>query len=152
MANMSKAEYEALFAPKKPKTEPTQQIFKDPGPNHPLDDDIRWAEIIIGKKLPNTQPQLMPGSAIEYERQDWLLESMKNSTPPVQAVEENGDAISQDFEGYTRKFVKQDWQLIDAIHLLRYSDKEGVNAGTANWSEMGCYKTSTGLWYKERKI
>ncbi len=63
---------------------------------------------------------------------------MRNAPPPVQEVEENGTENSQDFEGYTKKFIRQDWQLLDAIHLLRYSDREGVNAGTANWSEMGC--------------
>lgn len=71
------------------------------------------------------------------------------------------EASDSDFGGYTRKFVKEDWQTHDIHHLLHYMDRHNVNSvhpfegvtesdwpnvGTANWSEMGCYKTSTGLW------
>lgn len=45
------------------------------------------------------------------------------------------------------KFKKEDWQTVDIIHMLRYG-----GSGTANWSEMGCFKTSTGLWYVDRKV
>src|SRR6266404_3945479 len=80
--------------------------------------------------------------------------------PPVQGVMEgdapstNGAAIElhENFAGYTKKFIKHDWQTIDIIHLLRYMDREGPNVGCANWSEMGAMKTSTGLWLLERKI
>src|SRR6516165_2071358 len=72
------------------------------------------------------------------------------------------------------KFVEEDWQHHDIIRLLMKHDaqaiantdgkipKQGainhmtgdkmVSAGTANWSEMGCYKTSTGLWYIDAKL
>lgn len=62
---------------------------------------------------------------------------------------------------YERRFVKEDWQTIDIIHLLRHHDRriqevkdeEPTYApGVANWSEMGCYKTSTGLWLAENLI
>lgn len=45
------------------------------------------------------------------------------------------------------KFKKEDWQTVDIVHLLNYN-----GTGCANWSEMGCYKTSTGLWYVDRKV
>jgi hypothetical protein len=51
----------------------------------------------------------------------------------------------------TSKFVKEDWQTVDIVGLLQRHDN-GTNGGTANWSEMGCYKTSTGLWFINRKI
>ena len=60
--------------------------------------------------------------------------------PPVEEVE-------TEFTGYTRKFIKEPWQVVDIFHLLQYEGK-----GTANWSEMGAYKTSTGLWYIDRKL
>jgi len=54
------------------------------------------------------------------------------------------------------KFVKEDWQTVDIIRLLKRHDEQasrnGQDAGTANWSEMGCYKTSTGLWFMDRKL
>lgn len=75
------------------------------------------------------------------------------------------------------KFQREDWQHHDIIRLLMKHDelarattetkgepKNGIgavdpftgkvlrSAGTANWSEMGCYKTSTGLWFIEQKI
>lgn len=42
-------------------------------------------------------------------------------------------------------FKSTDWQEEDLTHLvpLEYS---------ANWSEMGCYKTTTGLWLAQRRI
>lgn len=45
------------------------------------------------------------------------------------------------------KFKREGWQVHDINHLLEYN-----GGGTANWSEMGCYKTSTGLWYLDRKV
>lgn len=75
------------------------------------------------------------------------------------------------------KFQQEDWQKHDIISLLMKHDENAVAAtakngepkddkaphdrmtgkplragGTANWSEMGCYKTSTGLWLMEQKI
>jgi len=72
------------------------------------------------------------------------------------------------------KFVQEDWQHHDIIRLLMRHDAQAVantdgkipehgamnrmtgdrmvSAGTANWSEMGCYKTSTGLWYINTKL
>lgn len=38
-----------------------------------------------------------------------------------------------------------DWQEADLEHLTKLEV-------SANWSEMGCYKTTTGLWLAERKI
>src|SRR5258708_27438714 len=64
-------------------------------------------------------------------------------TEPVPLLVEE----TQDFEGYKRKFIKEDWQTVDIFHLLRQTTH-----GTANFSEMGCYKTSTGLWYVDRKL
>lgn len=82
-----------------------------------------------------------------------LNDNNSNDTAPVPVVEEEPDLSElQEFAGYDKKFVEQDWQIFDRAHLLKYSDKEGVNVGTANWSEMGCFKTSTGLWYIKRKI
>jgi SNF2 family DNA or RNA helicase len=43
------------------------------------------------------------------------------------------------------KFVAQPWQLEDLAHL---NEQEH----SANWSEMGCYKTSTALWLVEYKV
>lgn len=72
-----------------------------------------------------------------------------NGDTPVEVVDDG----SQDFTGYERKFVRRDWQTVDLVHLLRYVDEHGTgDTGTANWSEMGCYKTSTGLWYIDRKV
>jgi SNF2 family DNA or RNA helicase len=42
------------------------------------------------------------------------------------------------------KFVPQDWQLQDLAHLAELDV-------SANWSEMGCFKTSTVLWLAEHK-
>lgn len=65
----------------------------------------------------------------------------------------------QTTEGYERKFKKESWQTVDIIHLLRHHDKrwseledQTRGAGSANWSEMGCYKTSTGTWLCENLI
>lgn len=69
------------------------------------------------------------------------------------------------FEGYPKKFNQTDWQKFDILHLLYYHDQlvyadyhrlnnknpNGIY-GLANWSEMGCFKTSTGLWLIERLI
>lgn len=73
------------------------------------------------------------------------------------------------------KFKREGWQHHDITRLLMKHDnlarsvtdetgeaEKGAidpmtgkvlrSAGTANWSEMGCYKTSTGLWFIEQKI
>lgn len=42
------------------------------------------------------------------------------------------------------KFTPTNWQLED----LEYLSKRDYSA---NWSEMGCYKTTTGLWLQQRK-
>jgi hypothetical protein len=90
---------------------------------------------------------------------EWIQRVMMKEPTPVQAleVEENGED-SQDFKGYAKKFIRRGWQEIDILHLLRYGedyprylDKDS-NVGTANWSEMGAFKTSTGLWYAEAKL
>lgn len=69
-----------------------------------------------------------------------------NGAAPVEEVEEEV-APELIFQGYQKKFIKEPWQTVDIVHLLNY---EGH--GTANWSEMGAYKTSTGLWFVDRKI
>lgn len=83
------------------------------------------------------------------------------STP---APETNGASFEEsedDFQGYVSKFVRANWQTTDINHLLHFMDRRNPehvdpvddadvaswpNIGTANWSEMGCFKTSTGLW------
>src|ERR1041385_3433544 len=62
-------------------------------------------------------------------------------------VEAEADLSELEFHGYTKKFVEEEWQTQDIGKLLEY---DGI--GTANWSEMGAYKTSTGLWYVDRKV
>lgn len=42
------------------------------------------------------------------------------------------------------RFHMTDWQREDIIALLAADSSKG---STANWSEMGCYKTSTCLWF-----
>src|SRR5215831_970348 len=91
-----------------------------------------------------------------FETKD--LDGSKDELPPVPTsngepvTPEEGD-VQNEFAGYGRKFNKEFWQTMDIIHLLRYTDPFPVTdnrdptTGTANWSEMGCYKTSTGLWY-----
>jgi len=44
-----------------------------------------------------------------------------------------------------RKFVETDWQNYD-INVLANLARYGRGNGAANWSEMGCYKTTTCLW------
>jgi hypothetical protein len=78
-----------------------------------------------------------------------VVTTTNGAEPAAELIEDDG---SQDFIGYTKKFIKQDWQTVDIIHLLGYTDKYGPNVGTANWSEMGGFKTSTGLWYIDRKM
>ncbi len=83
-----------------------------------------------------------------------------DAEPFVELTDEEVDEYEQAIvEGYSKKFIKEGWQDIDIFHLLRYHDKRsaeldlaGGGAGIANWSEMGCYKTSTGLWLTERLI
>jgi hypothetical protein len=85
----------------------------------------------------------------QLDDEDLAIIAMDDDEPVV--VEDD----SQIFDSYTKKFVKQEWQIIDIFHLLRSFERGGAsspNAGTANWSEMGCFKTSTGLWYSERMI
>lgn len=109
----------------------------------------------------------MPLSREQYEKMFGKPEPAKVPAPvviapPVQELNGNGaaeDDDSQDFSGYERKFIKEPWQIIDMFHLMRYRDdglvgsgKPQKNVGTANWSEMGCYKTSTGLWLMEQCI
>ena len=43
------------------------------------------------------------------------------------------------------QYDSTDWQEEDLAQLV---DKEG----SANWSEMGCYKTTTGLWLAKRRV
>ena len=54
------------------------------------------------------------------------------------------------------KFIQEDWQQYDIHRLLRRHDGSNGDqhnfGGTANWSEMGCYKTSTGLWFIRKKL
>jgi len=54
------------------------------------------------------------------------------------------------------KFIKEDWQTVDITKLLMrhdsVADRTGNGGGSANWSEMGCFKTSTGLWLIKRKL
>jgi SNF2 family DNA or RNA helicase len=43
------------------------------------------------------------------------------------------------------KYESTEWQEEDLAHLVE-------REWSANWSEMGCYKTTTGLWLAERRI
>lgn len=90
-------------------------------------------------------------------------EVIAEAVPVPQLVESNELSDSelelianQTVEGYDKKFVKEGWQTQDIFHLLRHHDRRveaGVEApGLANWSEMGCYKTSTGIWLAERLL
>ena len=96
------------------------------------------------------------------------------ATDPVPALIQNGplDAeltdeeleliAEQTVEGYTKKFVQTDWQEDDIKHLLKYHRKTTQEilsesnkiepVGVANWSEMGCFKTSTGSWLIEEFV
>src|SRR6266567_3368407 len=84
-----------------------------------------------------------------------------SAAPSVPNLNCNGaapDNNSQDFDGYTKKFIKHDWQIVDMFHLMQYCEpvipgqREDTNIGTANWSEMGAIKTSTGLWHCEQRV
>lgn len=46
-----------------------------------------------------------------------------------------------------REYFPTEWQETDLNHLL---DPEREYPSGANWSQMGCYKTTTGLWLAER--
>lgn len=80
---------------------------------------------------------------------------------PRELTEEEIELLS--FKGYDHKFIRTDWQNVDLFHLWRQHDQlvetdyknekpKGNIYGLANWSEMGCYKTSTGLWLIERLL
>ena len=43
------------------------------------------------------------------------------------------------------KYESTDWQEEDLKQLVE-------REYSANWSEMGCYKTTTGLWLAERRL
>ena len=45
------------------------------------------------------------------------------------------------------EYFTTEWQEEDLAELL---DENRQYLSGANWSEMGCYKTTTGLWYAER--
>ena len=64
---------------------------------------------------------------------------------------EEQDVSDLEFKGYTKKFIEQPWQTEDIDKMLSYRADE-TNIGTANFSEMGSFKTSTGLWYVDRRI
>ena len=42
-------------------------------------------------------------------------------------------------------YESTDWQEEDLENLVKLE-------ASANWSEMGCYKTTSGIWLAERKI
>jgi hypothetical protein len=111
---------------------------------------------IMGKLGIVEKPIIPPVPPLQNGDTAHITATVNGDGKLVEAVNDN----SQDFEGYERKFIKEDWQVIDINHLLHYSDPDGLvgtgkpplNVGTANWSEMGCYKTSTGLWYADSRI
>lgn len=77
--------------------------------------------------------------------------SGNGGTPPTELTDEELEQIAeQTVQAYDRKFIKQDWQIVDIFHLLRHHDS--TKSGIANWSEMGCFKTSTGLWLIDRLV
>src|SRR5437763_324013 len=109
----------------------------------------QYAALFNPPPTPPPQPQVPQGPPAEL-----TLTPAGTEDSPEWSVE---DEI---FLGYKRKFVKEEWQDVDISHLLKYDGTENgqddpeqppPTNGTANWSEMGCYKTSTGLWYLERK-
>jgi hypothetical protein len=65
---------------------------------------------------------------------------------------DQADVAELEFTSYSKKFIKQSWQDDDINHLLEYYEKNGLGVGTANWSEMGSFKTSTGLWLIEKVL
>lgn len=70
---------------------------------------------------------------------------------PAELTDEEVAELEQaTIEGYNRKFVRTGWQDYDIFHLLRRHDTG--KKGSANWSEMGCYKTSTGTWLIDRLL
>jgi hypothetical protein len=108
----------------------------------------------------------------EYAR---LFNRPVESVPPVETTNgsSNGDTAmpaeemsdleialyeQASVDSYQRKFIRTGWQDTDIFHLLRYHDQhstldeENAGIGIANWSEMGCYKTSTGLWLLDRLV
>lgn len=62
----------------------------------------------------------------------------------------------------TAKFIPAEWQLEDLAKLAERHDETLVRkdeddsvklaGNSANWSEMGCFKTSTVLWLAEREV
>jgi len=76
-----------------------------------------------------------------------------DTTQEQELTDEEVELLTPD---YKSKFVEESWQRLDQIHMLRHIDKRVVennpSPGVANWSEMGCYKTSTGLWLIDRAI
>lgn len=138
--SMTPDEYARLF--NKPRN-PAKEVR----PNHPDNEDERWAEIILNKNIGNgdaSGPKLPLGMATAMITDEEVEQYEKSLV-----------------ESYSRKFVQQDWQQYDIIHLLRHHDKlrearAGMSKphapGLANWSEMGCFKTSTGAWLIERLI
>src|SRR5215831_14162619 len=99
----------------------------------------------------------MPKSKLSKEQYEALFTNGKVDQPVPPTVlknriklfepEEEEDFSELEFTGYTKKFIEEDWQTQDIGYLLGREVP-----GTANWSEMGCYKTSTGLWYVDRKV
>lgn len=103
----------------------------------------------------------------EYAR---LFKHPQNTVTPSTEVEpsnnghDNNDDLSEiEFTGYSSKFVQADWQKEDIDHLLDFYENRAREEleeehpkigeyGVANFSEMGCYKTSTGLWLIEQLI
>lgn len=49
----------------------------------------------------------------------------------------------------SKKFVPADWQLFDLGHL---AERHNVAHNSANWSEMGCFKTSSVLWLAQHHV
>lgn len=91
--------------------------------------------------------------------------SASNGNAPVPQLEEGTPELTEDeinliaeqtLAGYDKKFIRESWQDNDIVHLLEHFDRrieDGVEApGLANFSEMGCYKTSTGLWLADELL
>src|SRR4051794_9855108 len=80
------------------------------------------------------------------------LASTSFSPNPPQVVTSNGNGSGGDYSSRAfyelpqyEKYEPADWQTEDLDYLQNRS-------WSGNWSEMGCFKTSTALWLMEKRL
>lgn len=114
-------------------------------------------------KSPQNAPPSTEGSNNGHVENGTTPVPALNEVIPSELTNEEVELIAQQtVDGYEKKFVQTDWQKEDIKHLRQYYTKrnheivakEGKSdyVGFANFSEMGCYKTSTGLWAIEQLV